>query len=273
MSTSKTAAAPESLLASPDQLSQNEITAEIQHYHAAAAEREAAGETVAADRCTTSRRTARASCATRRRTRGWSTPRRSSCGRPRSGSAMSPPSSPTSRCSTRGEPQGERITVQGRLLDSWGRPVAQPADRDVAGQRRRPLHPPARPASRAARPELHRRRPHGHQRRRRVQVHDDQAGAVPVEEPRQRVAPRAHPLLASSARASRSASSRRCTSRATRCSRSTRSTTRIHRQKDRDRLIGAYNHDLTVPEFSMGYEWDIVVDGPDATWFEPEGEH
>ena len=40
-----------------------------------------------------------------------------------------------------------------------------------------------------------------------------------------------------------------------------------------DRLIGAYNHDLTVPEFSMGYEWDIVVDGPDATWFEPEGEH
>lgn len=47
----------------------------------------------------------------------------------------------------------------------------------------------------------------------------------------------------------------------------------IRNQKDRDRLIASYDHDLTVPEFSMGYRWDIVVDGPDATWFEPEGEH
>jgi len=47
----------------------------------------------------------------------------------------------------------------------------------------------------------------------------------------------------------------------------------IRDQRDRDRLIAAYDHDLTVPEFSMGYRWDIVVDGPDATWFEPEGEH
>jgi protocatechuate 3,4-dioxygenase beta subunit len=48
----------------------------------------------------------------------------------------------------------------------------------------------------------------------------------------------------------------------------------IWRQKDRDRLIGLYDHDLSVPEFSMGYRFDIVVDGPDATWFEPEeGEH
>ena len=47
----------------------------------------------------------------------------------------------------------------------------------------------------------------------------------------------------------------------------------IPRQADRDRLIATYDHDLTVPEFSMGYRWDIVVDGPDATWFEPEGEH
>jgi protocatechuate 3,4-dioxygenase beta subunit len=48
----------------------------------------------------------------------------------------------------------------------------------------------------------------------------------------------------------------------------------IWRQQDRDRLIGLYDHDLSVPEFSMGYRFDIVVDGPDATWFEPEeGEH
>jgi protocatechuate 3,4-dioxygenase beta subunit len=44
----------------------------------------------------------------------------------------------------------------------------------------------------------------------------------------------------------------------------------IRSQKDRDRLISTYDHDLTVPEFSMGYRWDIVVDGPDATWFEQE---
>jgi protocatechuate 3,4-dioxygenase beta subunit len=46
----------------------------------------------------------------------------------------------------------------------------------------------------------------------------------------------------------------------------------IHRQEDRDRLVGAYDHDETVPEFSMGYRWNIVVDGPNATWHEPEGD-
>ena len=42
----------------------------------------------------------------------------------------------------------------------------------------------------------------------------------------------------------------------------------IPRQKDRDRLIALYDHDSNVPEFSMAYVFDIVVDGPDATWFE-----
>jgi protocatechuate 3,4-dioxygenase beta subunit len=39
-------------------------------------------------------------------------------------------------------------------------------------------------------------------------------------------------------------------------------------QAARDRLIAAYRHDLSQPEFSMGYEWDIVLDGPSATWIE-----
>jgi protocatechuate 3,4-dioxygenase beta subunit len=34
----------------------------------------------------------------------------------------------------------------------------------------------------------------------------------------------------------------------------------------RDRLVAAYNHDLSTPEWSTGYEWDIVLDGPSATW-------
>ena len=44
----------------------------------------------------------------------------------------------------------------------------------------------------------------------------------------------------------------------------------IRTQEDRERLISVYDHDQTVPEFSMGYRFDIVLDGPDATWFEPE---
>ena len=36
----------------------------------------------------------------------------------------------------------------------------------------------------------------------------------------------------------------------------------------RQRLIATYDHNLSVPEFSMGYHWDIVLDGPQATWME-----
>ncbi|MFI9030508.1 protocatechuate 3,4-dioxygenase subunit beta [Streptomyces sp. NPDC053560] len=36
----------------------------------------------------------------------------------------------------------------------------------------------------------------------------------------------------------------------------------------RQRLIATYDHDLSQPEFSLGYRWDIVLDGPSATWIE-----
>ncbi len=36
----------------------------------------------------------------------------------------------------------------------------------------------------------------------------------------------------------------------------------------RERLVAAYDHDLSTPEFSLGYRWDIVLDGPAATWTE-----
>ncbi|WP_338031651.1 protocatechuate 3,4-dioxygenase subunit beta [Diaminobutyricibacter tongyongensis] len=42
----------------------------------------------------------------------------------------------------------------------------------------------------------------------------------------------------------------------------------------RDRLIAEYDHDLSVPEWALGYRWDIVLTGNKATWMEPEeGEH
>lgn len=39
-------------------------------------------------------------------------------------------------------------------------------------------------------------------------------------------------------------------------------------ERARQRLIAAYDHDLTEPEFSLGFRWDIVLDGAAATWIE-----
>ena len=34
------------------------------------------------------------------------------------------------------------------------------------------------------------------------------------------------------------------------------------------RLIAAYDHEVTQPEWALGWRWDIVLRGPDATPFE-----
>ncbi|MFJ9852697.1 protocatechuate 3,4-dioxygenase subunit beta [Streptomyces sp. NPDC101150] len=36
----------------------------------------------------------------------------------------------------------------------------------------------------------------------------------------------------------------------------------------RARLVAAYDPELSRPEWSLGYRWDIVLDGPSATWIE-----
>jgi protocatechuate 3,4-dioxygenase, beta subunit len=36
----------------------------------------------------------------------------------------------------------------------------------------------------------------------------------------------------------------------------------------RQRLVAAYDHDLSQAEWSLGYRWNIVLDGPSATWIE-----
>ncbi|MFC1440326.1 protocatechuate 3,4-dioxygenase subunit beta [Streptacidiphilus sp. N1-10] len=38
----------------------------------------------------------------------------------------------------------------------------------------------------------------------------------------------------------------------------------------RERLVAAYEHDLSRSEWSLGYRWDIVLDGPSATLTEDE---
>ena len=40
----------------------------------------------------------------------------------------------------------------------------------------------------------------------------------------------------------------------------------------RDRLIAAYDHDLTTHEWATGYRWDIVLTGSNATPLEREGD-
>lgn len=42
-------------------------------------------------------------------------------------------------------------------------------------------------------------------------------------------------------------------------------------QAARDRLVSNYDHDLTEPEWALGYRWDIILTGSRATWTEPEG--
>ena len=39
-------------------------------------------------------------------------------------------------------------------------------------------------------------------------------------------------------------------------------------ERARQRLVSTYVHDLSTPEWSLGYRWDIVLDGPAATWME-----
>jgi protocatechuate 3,4-dioxygenase beta subunit len=36
----------------------------------------------------------------------------------------------------------------------------------------------------------------------------------------------------------------------------------------RRRLVAAYAHDVTEPEWALGWRWDIVLGGPAATPFE-----
>jgi protocatechuate 3,4-dioxygenase beta subunit len=42
-------------------------------------------------------------------------------------------------------------------------------------------------------------------------------------------------------------------------------------QSARARLVANYDHSLTSPEWSLGYRWDVVLTGPQSTWFESEG--
>ncbi len=264
----RTAAAPESLLASPDQVSQSVITEEIRALHAASEEREAAGEELPA-------------------TLYDFAPYRSSILRhptkspkqvdPETIELFSPAYGQRDVAAIEsdltlqhaGEPQGERITVRGRLLDSWGRPLrnqlveiwqANAAGRYIhqRDQHPAPLDPNFTGAGRAVtddageylfttiKPGPYPWKNHVNAWR-PAHIHFSVFGTSFT----QRLVTQMYfpgdplfdldPIFHS-----------------------------IRRERDRQNLISRYDHDDTVPEWSMGYRFDIVVDGPDATWTEQE---
>jgi protocatechuate 3,4-dioxygenase beta subunit len=43
----------------------------------------------------------------------------------------------------------------------------------------------------------------------------------------------------------------------------------IHDPRARERLVAGYDHGVTTGEWALGFRFDIVLDGPDATWREP----
>ncbi|MWB97222.1 protocatechuate 3,4-dioxygenase subunit beta [Agromyces seonyuensis] len=266
------AAAPESLLASPDQLTQREITQEIVDLHAAFAAREAAGETLPATMLDFA-------------------PYRSSVLRhPTKNPKLVDPETIELRSPAygqrdvaaiesdltiqhAGEPLGERMTVQGRLLDSWGRPVANQLveiwQANAAGryihqrdQHPAPLDPNFTGAGRIVTNERGEYKfttikpgPYPWKNHvnawRPAHIHFSVFGTGFTQRIVTQMYFPGDPLFALDPIYNT-----------------------IHRQRDRDNLVATYDHDLTTPEFSTGYRWDIVVDGPDATWFEPEaGEH
>ncbi|MFT4210980.1 MAG: protocatechuate 3,4-dioxygenase subunit beta [Microbacterium sp.] len=266
-----TAAAPETLLASADMPSQREINAEMAELHAAAASREAAGESVPT-------------------TLYDFAPYRSSILRhptknprlvdPETIELFSPAYGQRDVAKIEsdltlqhtGEPQGERITVTGRVLDSWGRPLrnqlveiwqANAAGRYIhqRDQHPAPLDPNFTGAGRTVtnddgeyffttiKPGPYPWKNHVNAWR-PAHIHFSLFGTGFTQRIITQMYFPGDPLFALDPIYNT-----------------------IRRQKDRDALISTYDHDLTVPEFSMGYRWDIVVDGPDATWFEPEGAH
>ena len=266
------AAAPESLLAAPDQATQAEITKEIQDLHASYAERVAAGERLP-------------------KTVRDFPPYRSSILRhptknprlvdPETIELFSPAFGQRDVAAIEsdltlqhtGEPQGERMTIEGYVKDSWGRPVASQLveiwQANAAGryihqrdQHPAPLDPNFTGAGRVVtdangyykfttiKPGPYPWKNHINAWR-PAHIHFSIFGSAFT----QRIVTQSYfpgdPLFALDPIYNT-----------------------IRDQKDRDRLIATYDHDLTVPEFSMGYRWDIVVDGPDATWTESEeGDH
>lgn len=264
----RTAAAPESLLAAPDQAAQSEITREMQDLHRDLERRERDGESLPA-------------------TAYDFPPYRSSILRhptksprlvdPESVELLSPAFGQRDVAAIEadltiqhaGAPLGERMTVRGRLLDSWGRPLANqlievwqansagryihqrdqhpaPLDPNFTGAGRTVTGDDGEYAFTTIKPGPYPWKNHRNAWR-PAHIHFSVFGTSFTQRLVTQMYFPGDPLFPLDPIYNS-----------------------IWRQSDRDRLVGVYDHELTSPEWATGYRFDIVVDGPDATWFEPE---
>jgi len=264
----RTAAAPEALLASPDQAAQQAITAEIVALHAEYEARDAAGERLP---LTMHDFPPYRSSLLRHPTKNPKLvdPETIELASPAFGQRDVAAIEADLTAQHAGEPLGERITVQGRLLDSWGRPVpnqlievwqANSAGRYIhqRDQHPAPLDPNFTGAGRAVtnangeyrfttiKPGPYPWRNHANAWR-PAHIHFSVFGSSFTQRLVTQMYFPGDPLFALDPIYNS-----------------------IPLQHDRERLVGVYDHDLTSPEWATGYRFDIVVDGADATWFEPE---
>ena len=165
----------------------------------------------------------------------------------------------------KGEPIGERIIVAGRVLDEDGRAVRRHAGRDVAGQRRRPLCP--RDATSTT--------------RRSIPISPAPASVVTDDEGAYRfvtIKPGAYPWRNTTMPGAPRISISRSSARPSR----TRLITQMYLPGDpllefdpifqsiadaaaRERLVARYEPSLSDAEWALGYRFDIVLRGREAT--------
>ncbi len=268
--TAPTVVAPESLLAAPDQATQSEITQEITALHADLLQREHAGERLPA---TVYDFPAYRSSILRHPTKSPTLvdPETIELFSPAFGQRDVAAIESDLTLQHAGEPLGERMTVSGRLLDSWGRPVpnqlieiwqANSAGRYIhqRDQHPAPLDPNFTGAGRAVtndageysfttiKPGPYPWKNHANAWR-PAHIHFSVFGSSFTQRLVTQMYFPGDPLFALDPIFNT-----------------------IWRPQDRESLIGVYDHDLTSPEWATGYRFDIVVDGPDATWFENENE-
>lgn len=265
---STVAAAPESLLGSHDLPPQSQITTEIQDLHTEYARRESAGET---QPMTIHDFPPYRSSLLRHPTKNprLVDPETIERHSPAFGQRDVAVIESDLTLQHAGEPLGERITVRGRLLDSWGRPVANQLieiwQANSGGryvhkrdQHPAPLDPNFTGVGRAITSENGQYRfttikpgPYPWKNHtnawRPAHIHFSLFGSAFTQRLVTQMYFPGDPLFALDPIYQS-----------------------ITDPAARQRLIGHYDHELSAPEYSLGYVWDIVLTGPRSTWMESE---